>query len=49
MIGVNAPVLFFVDAGTFLRLRVNASARVAVDNNGTVGSSITISGYFVNL
>lgn len=49
MIGVNAPVLFFVDAGTFLRLRVNASAPVAVDNNGTVGSSITISGYFVNL
>ena len=49
MMGINAPVLFYVEAGTFLGLRIDASAPVAIDNNGAVRSSITVSGYFVNL
>jgi hypothetical protein len=49
MFGLNAPVLFYVEAQTSLGFRVNASAPVAIDNNGTVTSSITVSGYFVSL
>jgi hypothetical protein len=49
MIGINARVLWFFEANTFPRIRINASAPVAIDNNGTVTSSITLSGYLVNL
>jgi len=49
LFSINAPVRFFVEAGFDVRLRLNATTPVAVDNNGTAGSSITVSGYYVNL